>query len=88
MLNFVVQFLDPEHRLALLTRIAQQMNPDGLLILSEKVRNADPLLQTFYDSTHLAWKLPTATANWRSARNGRRLKTSCGWKPARAMLNA
>ena len=56
MLNFVVQVLDPEHRLALLTRIAQQMNPDGLLILSEKVRNADPLLQTFYDSTHLAWK--------------------------------
>jgi tRNA (cmo5U34)-methyltransferase len=32
------------------------MNPDGLLILSEKVRNADPLVQTFYDSTHLAWK--------------------------------
>ena len=56
MLNFVVQFLDPEHRLALLTRIARQMNPDGLLILSEKVRNADPLVQTFYDSTHLAWK--------------------------------
>ena len=56
MLNFVVQFLAPEHRLALLTRIAEQMDPSGLLILSEKVRNADPQLQTFYDTTHMAWK--------------------------------
>jgi tRNA (cmo5U34)-methyltransferase len=56
MLNFVVQFLAPEHRLALLTRIAEQMDPSGLLILSEKVRSADPQLQTFYDTTHMAWK--------------------------------
>ena len=56
MLNFVVQFLAPEHRLALLTRIAEQMDHGGLLILSEKVRSADPQLQTFYDTTHMAWK--------------------------------
>lgn len=56
MLNFVVQFLDPAHRLALLTRVAEQMDPSGLLILSEKVQNADPQVQTFYDATHLAWK--------------------------------
>ena len=56
MLNFVVQFLHPAHRLALLTRVAEQMDPSGLLILSEKVQNADPQVQTFYDATHLAWK--------------------------------
>ena len=56
MLNFVVQFLDPARRLALLTRVAEQMDPSGLLILSEKVRSADPQLQTFYDTTHMAWK--------------------------------
>ena len=56
MLNFVVQFLDPAHRLALLTRVAEQMDASGLLILSEKVQNADPQVQTFYDATHLAWK--------------------------------
>ena len=56
MLNFVVQFLDAAHRLALLTRVAEQMDSSGLLILSEKVQNADPQVQTFYDATHLAWK--------------------------------
>ncbi|HCG68956.1 MAG TPA: carboxy-S-adenosyl-L-methionine synthase CmoA [Gammaproteobacteria bacterium] len=56
MLNFVVQFLDPEDRDQLLTDIAQQMDPAGLLLLSEKVQDPNSDQQRFFDSTHLAWK--------------------------------
>ena len=33
-----------------------QMHPDGLLIVSEKVRSPDPAIQTIFDDTHLDWK--------------------------------
>lgn len=56
MLNFVMQFLAPHQRADLLTQIANCMDPSGLLILSEKVRDEEPRKQAFYDSTHLAWK--------------------------------
>ncbi len=56
MLNFVLQFLEPQRRSQLLTEIAQRMDPAGLLILSEKVLNADADTHAFYDATHLAWK--------------------------------
>jgi tRNA (cmo5U34)-methyltransferase len=56
MLNFVLQFLDPQHRGELLRRIAQSMDPEGLLILSEKVQDHEPATHGFYDATHLAWK--------------------------------
>lgn len=56
MLNFVMQFLAPHQRGDLLTQIANCMDPSGLLILSEKVRDEEPQKQAFYDSTHLAWK--------------------------------
>jgi len=56
MLNFVLQFLDPQCRSELLARIAQSMDPAGLLILSEKVQDQDPDTHAFFDSTHLAWK--------------------------------
>lgn len=36
-LNFTLQFVAPEQRQAILTRIADGMVPDGVLILSEKV---------------------------------------------------
>jgi tRNA (cmo5U34)-methyltransferase len=37
-LNFTLQFIDPPHRLTLLTRIRQGMRPGGVLVLSEKLR--------------------------------------------------
>lgn len=37
-LNFTLQFIAPEQRLGLLTRIAEATRPGGVLILSEKVR--------------------------------------------------
>ena len=55
-LNFVAQFLAPEERLALFTRLHEEMHPDGLLIVSEKVRNADTPTQNIFDETHLNWK--------------------------------
>ncbi|MEM9622741.1 MAG: carboxy-S-adenosyl-L-methionine synthase CmoA [Pseudomonadota bacterium] len=55
-LNLVLQFIDPEQRLPLLQRIRQQMQPDGMLLVSEKVKADDPLLQTLYVDTHEAWK--------------------------------
>ncbi len=55
-LNFVAQFLAPEERLALFTRLREEMHADGLLIVSEKVRNADAATQSVFDETHLNWK--------------------------------
>ena len=56
-LNFVLQFLEPEARLGLLRTLSEILAPqNGLLILSEKVQNADVDLQTFYNDSHLAWK--------------------------------
>ncbi len=40
-LNFTLQFVDPDHRLELLTRIADATRPGGVLILSEKIRFED-----------------------------------------------
>lgn len=37
-LNFTLQFVDPDRRLELLTRIARATRPGGVLILSEKIR--------------------------------------------------
>ena len=41
-LNFTLQFVDPEKRSSLLARIANGLNPGGVLILSEKIRFEDP----------------------------------------------
>lgn len=40
-LNFTLQFLPPSDRIALLTKIYQGLNPNGLLVLSEKFRFED-----------------------------------------------
>ena len=40
-LNFTLQFLPPEDRVALLTKIYQGLNPNGVLVLSEKFRFED-----------------------------------------------
>jgi len=41
-LNFTLQFIPPEQRTALLSKICQGLNPGGVLILSEKIRAANP----------------------------------------------
>ena len=40
-LNFTLQFLPPQDRVALLEKIHQGLNPNGVLVLSEKFRFED-----------------------------------------------
>ncbi len=55
-LNFTLQFLAPEERLALLQKIHAGMLPGGVLILSEKLCFADGKSQQFQEQMHLAFK--------------------------------
>tara|TARA_B100001109_G_scaffold130598_1_gene106246 strand:- start:102817 stop:103608 length:792 start_codon:yes stop_codon:yes gene_type:complete len=54
-LNFVLQFIEPGQRLALLSRIASATLPGGALILSEKIC-FDPWEQRMQDELHLDFK--------------------------------
>jgi tRNA (cmo5U34)-methyltransferase len=55
-LNFTLQFVAPEQRLELLTRIRQALLPGGALILSEKLRFADDAEHALLGELHLAFK--------------------------------
>ncbi|MDX5372840.1 MAG: carboxy-S-adenosyl-L-methionine synthase CmoA [Pseudomonadaceae bacterium] len=55
-LNFTLQFVAPEQRLELLTRIRQALLPGGALILSEKLRFEDDADQALLNELHLAFK--------------------------------
>ncbi|HEX7036089.1 MAG TPA: carboxy-S-adenosyl-L-methionine synthase CmoA [Pseudomonadales bacterium] len=55
-LNYVLQFVPPEDRLAVLRRIRDALVPDGLLLLSEKIRFDDPDTQRDYEAAHLDYK--------------------------------
>lgn len=55
-LNYVLQFLPPPDRPAVLQEIRRALAPDGLLILSEKIRFDDPQTQADYDAAHLDYK--------------------------------
>ncbi len=55
-LNFTLQFLEPDSRDALLQKIYRGMVTDGILVLSEKIRFADPHLQDLNTELHHAFK--------------------------------
>ncbi len=55
-LNFTLQFIPREQRLALLARIHQALLPGGALILSEKLRFADAEEQALLTDLHVAFK--------------------------------
>lgn len=55
-LNFTLQFIAPEQRLELLTRIRQALLPGGALILSEKLRFEDADEHALLGELHLAFK--------------------------------
>jgi tRNA (cmo5U34)-methyltransferase len=55
-LNFTLQFLTPENRLALLTNIYQGLLPTGVLILSEKFIFEDPVSHQLLIDLHLDFK--------------------------------
>lgn len=54
-LNFTLQFIDPTHRLDLLSRIYDALTPGGVLILAEKVTVAEPA-QEHLNTLHLDFK--------------------------------
>ena len=56
LMNYVLQFLPPADRQALLSRFRKQMAPGGLLLLSEKIDYAGAEERAFFDATHLAFK--------------------------------
>ena len=55
-LNFTLQFIPPEARLRLLTRIRQGMRAGGLLLLSEKITFEDPEQDRLQIEMHHAFK--------------------------------
>lgn len=55
-LNFTLQFIPPQRRIELLTRIHQALLPGGLLILSEKLAFADPRTQSSLEAMHYVFK--------------------------------
>ncbi len=55
-MNFTLQFIPPEKRLALLTKLRKGLNPGGALFLSEKLRLEDPEEHEFINALHLEFK--------------------------------
>lgn len=55
-LNFTLQFIPPEQRLALIQRIHAGLRPDGILILSEKIAFSEPWRQHFHEELHHDFK--------------------------------
>jgi len=56
LLNYVLQFVPPDQRRALLERLHAALAPDGLLIVSGKIRFEDPVEQAFHEGAHLDFK--------------------------------
>jgi len=59
-LNFTLQFIAPEQRAPLLSRIYRGLIPGGVLVLSEKLQFTDTQEQAFIDNMHLAFKRENA----------------------------
>lgn len=55
-LNFTLQFIPPEDRLALLTKIYQGLNPNGVLVLSEKFQFNDNAMNELLIDLHHTFK--------------------------------
>jgi tRNA (cmo5U34)-methyltransferase len=55
-LNFTLQFIDPDKRSELLRRVARGMRPGGALVVSEKLRFSDLGEQALQNAWHLDFK--------------------------------
>ncbi|WP_409307559.1 carboxy-S-adenosyl-L-methionine synthase CmoA [Pectobacterium sp. B1J-3] len=55
-LNFTLQFLEPDNRQLLLNRIYQGLNPGGVLVLSEKFSFSDAEIDELLFNMHLDFK--------------------------------
>ncbi len=55
-MNFTLQFVPPQARQALMQKIADALQPGGALILSEKVRFSDPIVNDMHIDMYHAFK--------------------------------
>ncbi|MBQ1784449.1 MAG: carboxy-S-adenosyl-L-methionine synthase CmoA [Gammaproteobacteria bacterium] len=55
-MNFTLQFLEPDERLALLERIHAALNPGGVLLLAEKIRIEPAAADQLISDLHLQFK--------------------------------
>lgn len=55
-LNFTLQFVEPQKRAGLLGKVFAGLNPGGILVLSEKIRFSDPAEQALQDQWHHQFK--------------------------------
>lgn len=55
-INFTLQFIDPDARQALIDKIYQGLKPGGIFILSEKIHFEDDAIQQTIDHMHLQFK--------------------------------
>lgn len=55
-INFTLQFIEPEARQALINHIYAGLKPGGILILSEKIQFENPKCQTAIEHLHLQFK--------------------------------
>ena len=62
-LNFTLQFIPLDDRLALITRIHKGLKPGGVLILSEKMAFDDQIKQDFHTEAHHDFKRANGYSN-------------------------
>lgn len=55
-LNFTLQFIEPNDRAALLTKINQGLKPGGILVLSEKLSDTNPVINELLIDLHHDFK--------------------------------
>ncbi len=55
-MNYTLQFIAPEQRAGLVSRIAQGLRPGGVFVLSEKVVDPDPIIEAALTRLHHEFK--------------------------------
>jgi len=55
-LNFTLQFIEPEQRQSLINKIAKGLNPGGLLLISEKISDSDDVCRDLLTDLHHDFK--------------------------------
>ncbi|MFB1014320.1 MAG: tRNA (cmo5U34)-methyltransferase [Alteromonadaceae bacterium] len=55
-LNFTLQFIEPEQRQSLLNKISKGLNPGGLLVISEKISDSDEVCRNLLTDLHHNFK--------------------------------
>ncbi len=80
-INFTLQFIEPEARQSLIDRIYKGLRPGGILILSEKSISIPNRCNRPSSTCICNSNAPTVIPNWKSARNARLWKTCSSATP-------